>query len=470
VLSADQLLQRLDQNVLPSNEAVRDLPERQQTMTAAVAWSYHLLDRGDQRAFRCLGLIPGRFPIDAAAAVLGDDAEGTVSEHALAAVARLIDKSLLVRDDGVSERPLYRMLETVRAYASNEARSMGERDRVLARLASYACREAAIVEETLVSSLQAACLDRVHDDLDIFRAALTTCLETHGPADAADIAWGLMLFWLIRGHVAEGLRWYELVLAEPSLEAPAETKALTGAAMMLYAQGEMPRARTAIARAAALARGIGSDRLVAPVETIFGHVEHASGNLDAARDHFRRGADTFQRLGLRWGAGSALSGLAGVEMTAGNAALSEQCLDESAACLQGAGPWFLCPGLCFRAVLAMQRQEPDVAIACMRESLTYIRAVRDKYAYVYALLPLAAAAMLKGNDGWTARILGARDAVIERTGVTVAVQMVTDLERQAEEGVRARLGPERWARAYDAGRTTSIDALLRDIDRLLGRA
>jgi hypothetical protein len=115
----------------------------------------------------------------------------------------------------------------------------------------------------------------------------------------------------------------------------------------------------------------------------------------------------------------------------------------------------------------MQRGRPDEAIGCVRESLTYIRRLRDKYAFVYALLPLAAAAMLKRDYAWTARILGARDAVIERTGVTVAVQMVTDLERQAEGEVRARLGPDRWARAYEAGRTTSIDALLKDIDRVL---
>jgi hypothetical protein len=37
--------------------------------------------------------------------------------------------------------------------------------------------------------------------------------------------------------------------------------------------------------------------------------------------------------------------------------------------------------------------------------------------FVYALLPLAAAAILKGNHEWSARILGARDAVAELAGV-----------------------------------------------------
>jgi hypothetical protein len=39
-------------------------------MNATVSWSYHLLDSGEQRAFRHFGALPGLFPIDAAAAAL----------------------------------------------------------------------------------------------------------------------------------------------------------------------------------------------------------------------------------------------------------------------------------------------------------------------------------------------------------------------------------------------------------------
>jgi hypothetical protein len=73
----------------------------------------------------------------------------------------------------------------------------------------------------------------------------------------------------------------------------------------------------------------------------------------------------------------------------------------------------------------------------------------------------------KGDDAWAARILGVRDAVTERTGATVADKSVDDLREQAERGARARLGQARWGRAYAAGRTTSIDSLLKDIDRVL---
>jgi hypothetical protein len=100
----------------------------------------------------------------------------------------------------------------------------------------------------------------------------------------------------------------------------------------------------------------------------------------------------------------------------------------------------------------------------MRESLVHIRELHDKYAFVYALVPLAAAAMLKGDAAWAARILGARAAVSERTGARVVVKVIQDIGDRAEQEARAQLGPDTFATAFTAGRTASIDALLKDID------
>jgi hypothetical protein len=119
-----------------------------------------------------------------------------------------------------------------------------------------------------------------------------------------------------------------------------------------------------------------------------------------------------------------------------------------------------------RAVLAVRRGSLDEAIGLVRQSLMRIRDLHDRFAFVYALVPLAAAAVLKGDDAWAARILGARDAVTERTGAAVVDKAVHDLTEQAEREVRARLGPDRWARAYEAGRRASIDSLMKDIDSL----
>jgi hypothetical protein len=103
----------------------------------------------------------------------------------------------------------------------------------------------------------------------------------------------------------------------------------------------------------------------------------------------------------------------------------------------------------------------------VRECLTYIRDLRDKFAFVYGMVPLAAAAALQGDAAWAARILGAADSACERTGATVSDRAVQTLREEAERDARARLGPDRWARSYAAGRVVSIDSLIKDIDRVM---
>jgi len=59
--------------------------------------------------------------------------------------------------------------------------------------------------------------------------------------------------------------------------------------------------------------------------------------------------------------------------------------------------------------------------------------------------------------------------LLKTTGPTLVEASVHDLQEAAEREARARLGPDRWAAAYAAGRKTSIDALLKDIDAVLQR-
>ncbi len=469
VLTAEDLLQRLAHDVLLSTVGPRDLPERQQTMNATVAWSYQLLAPNEQRVFRRLGALPGRFPLEAAAAVLaGRDGSSAGSDEAIGAVAGLIDKSLVLRvETAVATRPLYQMLETVRAYAALELSAAGERDGTLEGLARYCAAEACLAEEGLIGPAQAEWLDRVRDDLENYRGALTWLIERGRSAEASEIAWGLMFFWLIRGHAAEGLRWYEQILNLPSLPPAAESRTLVGAALMWYTQGELGSARTALTRALALAHGAGNLDIVAHAENLSGYVEHAVGNVNAARDRFTYSVERYRALAILWGTGSALSGMAGVAFTTGDVGQGERLLYEATSVLRHAGPYFLTTALHVRAIHAVRRGNPDEAIALVREGLTCIREIHDRFAFVYALVPLAAAAVLKGDDAWAARILGAGDAVTKRTGATVADRSVQDLREVAEQGVRARLGPDRWARAYAAGRTTSIDSLLKDIDSVV---
>jgi len=471
VLSAEELLRRLEHDVLLSSVAPRDLPERQQTMNATVAWSYQLLEPGEQRAFRRFGVLPGRFPIDAAEAVLaGRESALAGSDEALRAAADLIDKSLLLRvdDSVVATCPLYHMLETVRAYAALELDIAGEYDDAMEGLVRYCTAEAALAAEGLVGPAQAEWLDRVQEDRESYRAVLTWLIERGRPDEASDIAWALMFFWMIRGHAAEGLRWYSEILNLPYVPPAAESRALVGAALMWFTQGELSRARAALTRAHSLAVGAGDMDMVVRADDLSARVEHALGNLDGARERFIRAIEGFEALGIPWGVGNAQIGMAAVSVATGDVHRAERLLDEATPALQQhAGPWFVTRAMFVRSILALRRGNPDDAMAMVRDCLTRIRELQDKFALVYALVPLAAAAALKGNDTWAARILGARDAVAERTGATIVLKLVHELGEEAERGARARLGPDRWALAYAAGRTTSLDSLLEDVDKAL---
>ena len=236
-----------------------------------------------------------------------------------------------------------------------------------------------------------------------------------------------------------------------------------GAAGMRYWQGNLDP--TSLSRAMALSRGSGDADATLYAESILGFVEYAAGNLDTARHCFARIVKAVQAQATPWAVGQALTGLAWVALAANDRGEAERLLDEAVPALRDAGPWFLVPVGVVRAILAVRRGKEDDAIALVRDNLTRIRELKDQSSFVYTMVPLAAAAALRGDDAWVARIIGARDAVTDRTGATVIDDSVRDLREYAERDARARLGAERWDRAYAAGRGSSIEALIQDIDR-----
>ena len=121
---------------------------------------------------------------------------------------------------------------------------------------AIALREASLAAAGLVGPTQVEWLDRVREDLESYRAALTSLIQRDRPAEASDIASALEFFWVIRGHATEGLQWYEQILSLPSLAPAAELQVLTGAAMLWYTHGELERARTGLTRAVALAHDL----------------------------------------------------------------------------------------------------------------------------------------------------------------------------------------------------------------------
>jgi predicted ATPase len=464
VLTPTDLLRRLERDVLLSAAGLRDLPERQQTMTATVAWSHQLLDVTEKRAFRRLSVFPALFPIDAAADVLSG-ASGTSmgNDEALEAVTHLIDKSLLVPEASAAGRPLYRMLETVRAYAAHQLSAAGEHADAMEGLVRYCLSDASFSTAELVGPGQIEQLDRVNHDLNTHRVTLKWLIERGRPLEASGMVWRLVTFWMIRGLTAEGVEWCEQVLKPPSAPPLMRARVLVALGIMLYARGDLERARDSMEHANALAETAGDITVIA--ELMLGHIDNATGDVVRARERFTHSLEMFRVAAIPWGIGNALTGLAGAAVATGDTAEAERLLEEATMVLRRAGAWYLTLALCWRATLAVERGDADASIVFVRESLTRIRELHDKVAFVYAMVPLAAAAALRGDPNWAARILGAGSIVAERSGVVLLNDTMRNLHQQTEYNTRARLEPDRWAKEWQVGRTSSIDALFDDIDR-----
>ena len=236
-----------------------------------------------------------------------------------------------------------------------------------------------------------------------------------------------------------------------------------------FTLGAYEDCRTAATRAFARAQACGELETASYAELLLGHVAYGIGDRATARECFTGSLRGFRAASISWGVANAVMGIAAVALASGDMAETDRLLDEADTMLQYVGPWFSSLAAYVRAILALRRGNPDEAIAHVHGSLTKMRELHDNFAFIFALIPLAAAAALKGEDIWTAQILGVRDAINQRTGATAIDKSVEDLRDQAERDVRLRLGADRWNRAYAAGRRMSIDSLLKDIETVLNR-
>lgn len=108
-----------------------------QTLEAAIAWSYELLDPHERLLFERLGVLAG-FSLEGAEQVChGEELEGAAIADTL---ARLVDKSLVaVEDTGTGDRR-YRLLETIRSFALAKLKESGQWDTLHRRHAEYFLR------------------------------------------------------------------------------------------------------------------------------------------------------------------------------------------------------------------------------------------------------------------------------------------------------------------------------------------
>ncbi|MBB4702682.1 ATP-binding protein [Sphaerisporangium siamense] len=232
-LSAAQIADRLDDRFRLLTGGSRTALPRHQTLRAVVEWSWDLLDETERLLAARFAVFAGGATLEAAEAICSDTpppreqshpSSSEATSHAAAhghlpgedvldVLARLVDKSLVVRE-GVR----YRMLETVRAYAAERLAESGERDAVRRAHAGFFLELAATADPELRRARQVEWLAVLSAEHDNLTAALRWAI------DSADRDLGLRLvgalgwYWFLAGRRLEGARRAAEILA---LTAPA---------------------------------------------------------------------------------------------------------------------------------------------------------------------------------------------------------------------------------------------------------
>jgi predicted ATPase/transcriptional regulator with XRE-family HTH domain len=175
------LRDRLQHRLQILTGGARDLPARQQRMRDTIAWSYELLTPSNQTLLRRLSVFAGSWSLEAAEEVHNP---GESSDCVLDGLRTLVDSSLVIPADNVSDEPRYRMLDTIQEYASEQLAASGEMEAIRRRHSAYYVRLAEEAEPALQDRDQSVWYPRLEREHDNLRAALDWLLRA-GEAEPA---------------------------------------------------------------------------------------------------------------------------------------------------------------------------------------------------------------------------------------------------------------------------------------------
>ncbi len=211
LLPPDAILERLHDQLATLGGGARDLPERQQTLRGAIAWSYDLLDQPGRRLIARQSVFAGGCSLGMAETICGPAAE--LGVEVLDGLEALVDQSL-VRAEDVAGEPRFRMLETIRAFSAEKLEASGEADTIRERDARAFLALAEDAATKLAGSEQRTWLDRLDAEHDNLRAALEWATARPDPDIAIRLGFALWRFWQKRGYLVEGRRRLEHIAAE----------------------------------------------------------------------------------------------------------------------------------------------------------------------------------------------------------------------------------------------------------------
>src|SRR6266446_2868483 len=412
------LLARLDKRLAVLTSGARDAPARQQTLRDTIAWSYHLLDAGEQRLFRRLSIFVGSCTFQAVetiCAALGDEAS-----QVMQGVTSLINKSLLFQTEQEGEEPRLMMLETIREYGLEVLTASGEMEITRQAHALYYVRLSEEAEPELAGPRQAMWLERLAREHDNLRAALQWGLvpgeDGHRREMTLRLGGALRRFWVVHGHLSEGRNFLERALVESKgVPASVQVKAFITAANLANKQGDNDRTEALAEKSRALYQELGDTQGIALSLRLLAGVAGRRGTLPAARMLNKEALALFRKVGDKEGAAWSLHNMGLLALAQGEFAEARALLEESLAFHREVGNkagmahalWALA------SALFDFQDDPTTIRALLEESLALSQEVGDKEASG-SFFSLSGKLALSQGDIATARRLLEKSLAINR--------------------------------------------------------
>jgi predicted ATPase/DNA-binding XRE family transcriptional regulator len=382
LLSLSTLLGRLERHLALPSDGPSDLPVRQQTIRATLAWSHDLLGPAEQVLFRRLAVFVGGFTLDGAAEICAD--ECLPADDVPTRLQALLDNSLVSSLTGSDGEPRFRMLETIREDAEERLDASGEGDVVRTRHRDWYVAWAERARPELTRRDQLPWYARLTDDLDNLRAVHAW---TRQDARAAELglclAAALGRYWQVRAPRSEGRAWLaEALAAGPTQPTAARARALTWCGQLDYQHGDAAGGRLRLEQATAVARCVGDGSLLC---LTLRHLALYTSDQATVLTLLQEAVTVARAAGDRRELAFALGYLGTAHQQRGEAALAEELFVE--------------------AVDAARASEDLAAVADALLRLGELRLVSGKYAAAQALLDEAlAASQTLGYQNYTTTV------------------------------------------------------------------
>jgi predicted ATPase/transcriptional regulator with XRE-family HTH domain len=307
-LSVGQIAARLDDRFRLLNTGRRTALPRQQTLRAAVAWSYDLLSVEDQDYFRRLSVFAGSFDLEAANALIHEMPDSRLAQDI---IARFVEKSLITVDPHSGGDVRYRLLETVREYGRERLQESGEESATRAKHFHFFFAFAGEACQGLRGRDQVYWMKRLEQEHDNLRAAMEFSLKEDSTAFAQQglqLAIALGYFWFLRGYHEESSNWLDKFMQHPYQPrvSPEYAHLLR---ICAHREREPEKAHRLFDESLTLSHAL--DNKLAIAET---HLSRAlygwrEDDPSAARHQFEQAIDYFRQGDARWHLARALSEL-----------------------------------------------------------------------------------------------------------------------------------------------------------------